>query len=150
MALDQQILINSLENLTKKNPSTIGDAAEKWSKMFVEYGTSAMAGATVPAFNEAVFKGAILAGMASGKMMEVLGGALVSFWQTAVWAGPGFTGVTSAVLPLNTSEIGNKIANNEIDDVATYLAQEIDKWTKTIKVTLTNINSGVTSIVTIS
>jgi len=143
MALVKASLKSAITAIQSSKPTSVVAAATQWSNAIFAYSSAGMAGVTVPTLNAAALKSLFLASMNSKKWMEKLGADLVTWWTPVPWAGPGFTGVTIVAPPLNSKPIGNRILNGE--DAATVLSNEIDIWTKTVKVTLTNTNSGATS-----
>ena len=150
MALVKSGLKSSLKAIQDSKPPSVAVAANKWAMAIFSYSSAAMAGATVPTLVPASLQASFLASMNAGKFMDNLGADLLKWWAAAPWAGPGFTGVTVPPGPMNSAAIGKNIKDGKQKDVAKYLSDEIDKWTKTVKVTLTNVSSGATSVSPVS
>ena len=149
MALNKNVLKQAIKAIQDSNPATIEDASKKWATALFGYGSLAVAGSVLPTLNVASLTASFLSSMKSTTWMDDLGRNLLSWWQAALWAGPGFTGVTVPPSPLNSHNLGERIKDG-VDDVSEFLSTEIDKWTKTITVTVTNTSSGATSTAPVS
>jgi len=147
MTLVKAGLKTGIKAIQDGQPKSIPEAAQRWAQAIHSYSASAMAGAVLPTtLMPATLQAKFVVSMNAKKWMENLGADLLSWWSPVAWAGPGFTGVTVPAPPMNSKSIGDRIKSGEVSDVAGLLSDEIDKWTKTLKVTLTNVSSGATSL----
>ena len=155
MVLIKSILESGINSTQDPNsPPDTSSAAKLWSSFIFTYSMAGMAGVTIPQFPgyPSLLEQSFKASMDSNAFLEKLGTNLQTMWQSAIWSGPGFTGTTAVAIGSTLdgimSVLGPAIANGEntVSDIST----EIDTWTKTITVTLTNTSSGATSIVPVS
>jgi len=154
MALDKSILEKGIKDLQDNHPSK-EDAPKKWAKLIFDYATGGMAGDTKPTFAgyPVALEAKIKTSMDAGELLIKLGTNVEPMWKSAIWASSTFTGVTAVVVGADLDsameKVGEQIKKGEKDPII-ELAKEIDTWTKKIKVTLTNIQSGATSVVPLS
>jgi len=130
------------------SPSSLQEAASRWSSLYHSYAQSAIAGVVLPTtLNLALIK-IPLSG--PGMFLQNLSAGIEAYWMGTLWVSPGFTGVTANASGLATTliPIGTSLAtsiNATVEQSATRYASAIDAYTKTVRVIVTNVTSGVTS-----
>jgi len=149
MALDKSKLENTLKELQSSKPPSTSIAAQKWAEAISDHAKSANAADTSPSFTvdlRTLFE----ADMTSQIFLQKLGVNLQSYWQPVTWSSSAFTGITALALgssldALLSPLIADNLAGKEPNPMA-KLADIIHTWTLTIQVSLTNNQSGVTSL----
>jgi hypothetical protein len=152
MALDRKALAGSLESLFADMPGSLGEAASRWAKAYHSYAKEAMAGVCTPSGLNRAALTAVLAG--STNFYTSLASGIQAYWQAAVWAGPGFTGVTASaggLRPLLKTLGAELIALKKASPskLAAELASVLHTYTRTVVVTTTNVSSGATAPATL-
>jgi hypothetical protein len=152
MSLDKDKLYKSLKKLEKNMPQSLDEAAQKWADAIKNYYLDALAGDTIPTFSVEL-KNSFKSSMKSRKFLELLGTNLQSFMQPAVWNSVAFTGVTASAVGSGLDSmlfpvLAVNLSGKNSDPLA-KIVEVIHNWSLTITVTLTNNQSGVTSIINI-
>ena len=150
MPLIKQILVSGLIDLQNNPPRTQAEAGRRWADMYHSYAQGAVAGPVLPS---GLNKFVIQSGLSNVRFNQFFtkgDSAVVSYWSAALWAGPGFVGVTASAAGLGArlASAGNRLKNTD-DKVrsANELANAIDLYTRGVSVTTTNVASGVTATV---
>lgn len=118
-------------------PSTA--AVSRWLDAYIPYASNAIAGGTVPTL--------LKPPSGEGDFFTGLEAALLQLWTTAVWAGPGLTGITTFIPPLAPVLIAagaQLIASTDASFGLHLLAESLHTYTLSIVVTITTA-SGVSS-----
>jgi hypothetical protein len=137
MPLSASTLKSALQNIQKTQPTSIAQAAQVWAQAMFSYGSTGLATPCLPTLVAASLQATFMTSMQGATFMADLGKNLATWWQSAVWAGPAATGVTTTVPPFDTKSLGDQIVKGQVSDVAGFLSDKIDAWTKTIQVTVT-------------
>lgn len=148
MPLVKSIIELGIQSLQDpNNPASISAAAQEWSNFIFLHATGGLAGVTIPTFPgyPAALKASFEGSMKSMKFLQQLGTNLQPMWQSAIWAGPSFTGVTTVAIGTTLDIVMESLADRITKGEASFpdIATEIDTWSKTIMVTVTNIITGV-------
>lgn len=124
-------------------PSTAAAAVDLWSKAYVSYAQSAIAGGTVPA--------GLVPVPIPGPFFAAFGGTLSAMWLAVRWAGPGLVGQTALVpdlasqlAALGTGLLGSRDPERALSAISDAL------HTYTLGVTVTVVTAaGVSSAATL-
>jgi len=148
--LIKQKLVDGFTALQNNPSASKLDAARRWAKVYHDYAQGAVAGLTTPSGLVKVTIESQLASVGFGQFFASLELAMISYWTPAVWAGPGFTGITTSAIGAAVQlGIAAGIIRNMEDKAraARELAAALHRYTTTIVVTTTNISTGITAIV---
>lgn len=167
MPLNKNILKQELKKLMTPEtmPKSLQESANRLASAYHQYASSALAGVmTASGLNKTTIATSIAS---ASNFYAGIGLGIQLYWQPAVWAGTGFTGVTANAAGLGASliSVGNIIKSTsdnlisteiktdfsqEINNFSTQLFNAIDLFTKSITVTATNVSTGATSVVTLT
>ena len=151
MALDKQILVNGIKDMQKRIPKNNIEAANRWSLLLFNYCSGAMAADAIPVFAgyPKILADSFLLAMNSMTFFETFGINLQTMWTVAAFTGTLTTGITSvadgAMLTSKLKRASQRILKGS--DSINEIASAIHEWSKTIKVSSTNNQSGVIAIV---
>lgn len=154
MALVESALRSSIFGMTSNPSSSKDDAVSRWTDALHSYFSGAIAGATAPTnLIPATIRGSLLSSM-FGDFYVKLGIGVDLYWRSAVWVGPGFTGVTlssTGLGPMLVSKIPELMSlGDDRERAASIISSTIHSFTKSITVVVTNVTSGATSVVSLT
>lgn len=154
MALNRDKLYNDIKNIGPN--TTIANAADKFAQVFVSYYTDAQAVDSAPTLIQPNLTALFVQSMQSNEFLEKLGTNLQAFFLTVGWISTAFTGAPGTtialgpVLDAQLQIIIQKSLLQQIEDPTDSIASAVHDWsTSNITVTLTNNQSGATSVVPI-
>lgn len=154
MALDRDKLYDGINNIGPN--ASIADAADKFAQVFVAYYADALAGDSAPTLVQSTLSALFAQSMQSNQFLEKLGTNLQAFFLTVGWISTAFIGApgtTLAIGPVLDAQLQIIIQQallQQIEDPTDSIATAIHQWsTSNITVTLTNNQSGATSVVPI-
>lgn len=134
MALDQGLLEDSLRPLFQPETMPTSDPVGDWSRAYVKYAQSAVAGAVV------MTAPLVPSPDPGGTFYDALDAAFRSMWTATVWAGPGATGVVATVPPLQpflSALAPSLILSPDRDLALSSIAVALHTYTLSIVVTVT-------------
>lgn len=148
MPLMKDTLEKNLKKMQKSPPSSLVDASAQWANAFFSYFSTALAAGSSnqPALNVATLTPLFLKSMTAGTFMEQLPVDLNTWLMTAAWVGPG-TGVGVIGAPLVVLPVSQAALKSADYDFAKGLASVVHSWAGTLTVSITNVASGVTTVV---
>ena len=148
MPLIKSTLENGLKKMQKSPPSSLVDASAQWANAFFSYFSPALAAGSTnqPALNVATLTALFLKSMTAGTFMDQLPSDLNTWLATAAWVGPG-TGVGVIGAPLVVLPVKQAALNSADYDFAKGLASQVHSWAGTLTVSITNVATGVTTVV---
>lgn len=151
MALDKILLRDSIDKLAIRQSSLSSQilVANEWSKLYSEYASSVETSVTkmLPGI---LVQQIITAGIIASPLDFFLGlsNGLMSYWISAAWIIPGFTGVTTQAAGLYPMLLSTGVlilsGNSTNKQAAIQLSDVLHNYTKSIVITATNA-SGVTT-----
>ena len=133
-------------------PESLQIASDRWATAYHSYANSALAGVMVATgLVKETISSAI---MSDPDFFSGLSAGILSYWTAAVWAGPGFTGVTvnaAGLLQLLNPVRNQLVSSKDVDLIksANELSKTLHSYTKGITVSATNVSSGATAVVTL-
>lgn len=149
MSLNKKILSDGMRKFQLNPPKNVEFAAKLWAELIFDYSKAAFAANVSVRFvqKSRELEKNILKSMKNQVFLNDLGKNLQIFWQSAVWANPTFTGVTSYAdkesfrAAIVAAQATIMAGANGPDKISTA----IDTWTRSVLVVLTNVSSGATS-----
>lgn len=142
MTLDPQVLRTALAPLFDPSGMPTGDPVAAWTQAYVKYAAAAIAGGTAPTTLEA--------GTATGPdFFTALDLALRTMWTAVAWVGPGLTGTTLLVPPLQPLIVPSApaiIASSDPQVALSLIVAGLHTYTLSITVTVVPA-SGTPSVV---
>lgn len=139
--LEMSMLKSGISAINSNFPTSREEAAEKWSRLYVDYAKSSVSGVVTPVLDGVWLYSSMLTSMEHGKFMDDLGVNLGIFWLKSTWIGPSATGFVSYAdgKLLQSDVIGKEILDKAMtaEQVADFLSRKLHEWTLTVQVTAT-------------
>lgn len=134
-------LSESLRPLFTPGTMPVGSPIDVWARAYVGYAQDATAG-------PALLTSPLVLPPASGDFLSGLDEVLRGTWMSAIWAGPGVTGVTSIVpglAPFFMESSGILVGSLDRELALTAIVKSIHTYTLSITVVLTSA-TGVATV----